>query len=176
VRPADAQLIAPMLALIHRSARQLSVGYYDAEQIDSTIRYVFGVDSVLVADGTYFAAWVGGQLAGCGGWSQRNSLYGGDQRPAGSMQLLRPGLDPARIRAFFVAPEMARKGVGRALYQHCEGQAASAGYTSLELAATLAGVAFYEALGFKSVETLTDRLPNGVLVCYVRMQRSIRPI
>jgi GNAT superfamily N-acetyltransferase len=114
-----------------------------------------------------------GVIVGCGGWSRRRTLYGGDQRPVGEPELLDPGRDPARIRAFFVAPEAARRGVGRRLLDRCLEAAAADGFRALELMATLPGVPFYAALGFREIERVTDRLPDGVAIPLVRMYRQI---
>ena len=160
-------------ALIERSARDLSRGFYTERETESAIRYVFGVDSQLVADSTYLAVELDARLVGCGGWSRRRTLYGGDQRPVGEQELLDPLRDAARIRAFFVAPEAARRGVGRNLLDACTNAAASAGFTKLELMATLPGVPFYEALGFNRVEDVIDVLPDGVPLRFVRMSRDL---
>jgi GNAT superfamily N-acetyltransferase len=163
-----------LAALIERSARVLSRGYYSEAQTESAIRYVFGVDSVLIADRTYFVADRAGLIVGCGGWSRRRTLYGGDQRPVGPQDLLNPAREAARIRAFFVAPEAARKGVGRRLLNECVRAAAKAGFGSLELMSTLPGVPFYAALGFDTVERVTDTLPDGITLHFVRMRRELR--
>ena len=163
--------IPTLQQLITRSARELSRGFYTGREIESAIRYVFGVDSALVADGTYYVVEAGDAVAGCGGWSRRRTLYGGDQRPVGPQSFLDPAHDSARIRAFFVAPEFARRGIGRRLLDHCAGAAVAAGFRSLELMATLPGVPFYEALGFTPVEPVTDTLPDGTPLRFVRMTR-----
>lgn len=169
--PAD---VPALSALIERSARQLSRGYYTEQESESAITYVFGVDSGLIADGTYYVVEVDGVLAACGGWSRRRTLYGGDQRPVGATnEMLDPARDPARIRAFFVAPEFARRGFGRALLAHCAAAAGQAGFKSLELMSTLPGVPFYGALGFDSIEPVRDVLPDGVPLSFVRMTRPI---
>jgi hypothetical protein len=108
VRPALAADVDALTTLIACSARALSRGFYTEEQVEAAIRYVFGVDSQLIADGTYFAAVDGDTIAGCGGWSKRATLYGGDQAGTRSADLLDPSRDAARIRAFFVAPSHAR--------------------------------------------------------------------
>lgn len=164
----------PALArLIEDSARILSRGFYTGQETESAIKHVFGVDSTLIADGTYYVAELGGELAGCGGWSRRNVLYGGDQRPMGADSFLDPRTDAARIRAFFVAPAAARRGVGRRLLDHCAGAAREAGFQSLALMATLPGVPFYAALGFVAVEDVVDVLPDGVPLRFVRMERPV---
>src|SRR5262249_47645779 len=119
VRIAAGADVPALSDLIGRSARALGRGFYTDEETESAIRHVFGVDSTLISDGTYFVAELDGALAGCGGWSRRRNLYGGDQRPIGPQDLLDPARDAARIRAFFVAPEAARRGVGRRLYEAC---------------------------------------------------------
>ncbi len=171
VRAALPEEIPALSALIVRSARALSAGFYTASEAEAAIRHVFGVDTQLVRDGSYLVAELDGVLAGCGGWSRRRTLYGGDQRPVGGDDLLKPGQDAAKIRAFFVAPEAARRGVGRAILAACEGGAIGAGFTRFELMATLPGVPFYAALGYTAEEQVTDVLPDGTPLKFVRMTR-----
>lgn len=173
IRVAVAADVPSLTELIARSARLLSRGFYTEAETESAIRHVFGVDSTLVADRTYFVAELDGLIAGCGGWSRRRTLYGGDQRPIGEHDLLDPGKEPARIRAFFVDPAAAGRGVGRRLFDECAHAASAAGFRSLELMATLPGVPFYSALGFKAVERVTDRLPDEVPIRFVRMRRGL---
>lgn len=188
LRPATPDDIPALNALIERSARQLSVGYYTPAEIEAAVRHVFGVDTALVRDGTYFVVYDDGVLAGCGGWSHRRTLYGGDQRPvdgagtdapspptAAVGDQLQPGIDPAKVRAFFVAPEHARRGIGRFLLDACLDAARAAGFTRAELMATLPGVPFYAALGFTTVREVTDRVPDGTVLRFVLMQRDIDP-
>lgn len=161
-------------SLIRSSARILSRGFYSDAETESAIRFVFGVDSALVRDGTYFLVERFGNLVGCGGWSRRRTLYGGDQRPVGSVdELLDPARDAARIRAFFVSPEAARTGVGRLLLDRCTAEAAAHGFRTLELMATLPGVPFYSAMGFEPMEDVVDRLPDGTPLRFVRMWRKL---
>ncbi len=173
VRPAEVTDVPALTDLIVSSARTLSRGYYADREIEAAIRYVFGVDSALIADRSYFVARLDGVLAGCGGWSCRRTLYGGDQRPAGAQDQLDPKRDPARIRAFFVAPAAARRGVGSALFAECAKAAWAAGFRTLELMATLPGVPFYTALGFEAIESVTDELPDGTPIRFVRMRREL---
>jgi GNAT superfamily N-acetyltransferase len=173
-RPARASDVPVLQPLIERSARALSAAYYTPPEIEAALRFVFGIDSMLIADETYFVAERDGIALGCGGWSYRATLYGGDQRPMGGADRLDPRRHPARIRAFFVAPEAARQGVGRKLLGVCEDAARAAGFRSLELMATLPGVPFYAALGFEAVQDVTDTLPNGVALRFVRMRRDLR--
>lgn len=171
IRPARSDEIPFLNELIERSARALSVGFYTPEQIEGAIRYVFGVDSNLVHDQTYFVVEEEGAIVACGGWSRRRTLYGGDQRPMDAAEWLEPGAEPAKIRAFFVAPEHARRGIGRLLLERCAAEARAAGFTRLELMATLPGVPLYAALGFEAVERLADDLPDGTPIEFVRMRR-----
>ena len=160
-------------ALIATSARGLSASWYSAEQIESAIRYVFGADTQLIADGTYFVAEAESQLAGCGGWSRRRTLYGGDQMKSGEDALLDPAHEPARIRAFFVHPQAARRGIARDILQACMRAALDAGFRSMELVSTLPGVTLYGKCGFEAVEHSAPVLPNGVVLPLVRMRRAI---
>lgn len=173
VRPARHEEIPRLLDLIRRSARELSIGYYTPAETASAIRYVFGVDSTLVDDGSYLVVSEGDAIVGCGGWSARRTLYGGDQRPMGAGERLVPGVEAARIRAFFVAPEHARRGIGRLLLEHCEAAARAAGFNRLELMATLPGVPLYAAFGFEEMEPVTDVLPDGTPLRFMRMGRAI---
>lgn len=165
--------IPALSALIVESARLLSRGFYTEQEAEAAIKFVFGVDTALVDDGTYFVAHLDDDLAGCGGWSRRNTLYGGDQRPVGEAALLDPAKDAARIRAFFVAPSAARRGVGRRLLEACEHAAGMAGFRALTLMATLPGVPFYQALGFTPDEDVVDALPDGTPLRFVRMSKRI---
>lgn len=165
--------IPALNALIAASARGLSAPLYSAAQIEAAIEYVYGADTRLIDDGTYFVADGGRELAGCGGWSRRRTLYGGDQMKSGDDAVLDPASEPARIRAFFVHPAWARRGVARALLEECLRAAGGAGFRTLELASTLPGLAFYEKYGFEAVEHTRAVLPNGVVFPLVRMRRAI---
>lgn len=165
--------VTALNALIAHSARALSVGFYSAAQIDAAVRYVFGVDTTLVADGTYFLAESGTTLVGCGGWSRRRTLYGGDQRPVGDADALDPTTEAARIRAFFVHPDWARRGIGRRILDACIEAAVAAGFSRFELMATLPGVPLYEVGGFRRVEDCVDHLPDGTKIEFVRMTRTL---
>lgn len=172
VRTASTVDIPILNRLIERSARILSRGYYDERQIEAAIAHVFGVDSELVTDGTYFVAMWGDEIAGCGGWSRRATLFGGDAFVGRRSGLLDPASDPARIRAFFVAEDQARRGVGRALLAACEGAALDAGFRSATLMATLPGIPFYAACGYRADGTLSHDC-NGVAVPFVSMAKSL---
>lgn len=148
IRAAVADEIPDLTALITASAALLSRGFYTEAQAAAAIRHVFGVDSDLVADGTYLVAEARGAIIGCGGWSRRRTLFGGDQFAARDSTPLDPTSEPARIRAFFTHPDHARRGVASRLLAACEERAAAAGFGAVELMATLPGVPFYAAAGF----------------------------
>ena len=139
--------------LIAASARLLSREHYSDAQIEAAIATIFGVDTTLIEDGTYFVAEIEGQLAGSGGWSKRKTLFGGDQYSSRDVDYIDPETEPAKIRAFFIHPDHARKGVARAILSRCEDEARAQGYRALELMSTLPGIEFYKSCGF--VETGT---------------------
>lgn len=158
--------------LMRRSVRGLSAGYYTDRQIDLSLIHIFGIDTQLIADGTYFIAEADGKLAGCGGWSKRRTLYGGDQTKLGEDSLLDPATEPARIRAFFVDPAFARRGVGRLIIEACEAAAREAGFTHLQLGATLPGVPLYAALGYHPIEQVEEPMPEGEVLPLVIMGKK----
>jgi|RhiMetdeSRZDD1v2_1073273.scaffolds.fasta_scaffold1397578_1 GNAT superfamily N-acetyltransferase len=161
-------------ALIARSARELSVGFYTEAQVASLLRHVFGADTQLIRDGTYYVVEAASDgLVAAGGWSRRRTLYGGDRMKQGDDPSLDPGREPARIRAFFVHPDWARRGLGRRLYDRCESAALAAGFRQLALVATLPGEPLYRALGFELDERFTLTLPDGIEVPVARMSRPI---
>ena len=135
--------------LIADSARGLSTQDYSSTQIEAALETVFGFDTDLVVDKTYMVAVSDGLIVGCGGWSKRKTLFGGDQYETRDSGKLDPDLDPAKIRAFFVHPQFARKGIARAILSACENEAKAAGFRSIELMATLPGVRLYKACGYE---------------------------
>ncbi len=159
--------------LIAQSVRGLSTNYYTPNQIESAIKYIFGVDTQLVIDGTYYIAEIDGAIVGCGGWSKRNTLYGGDQHKEIEDPLLNPKTDAARIRAFFVHPDHARKGVGTHIINVCEVAAQANGFTGFELGATLPGVPLYKAMGYVEVERVDAVLPDGEVLGIVKMRKDL---
>lgn len=176
IRPATLGDIPALEELIPLSARALSTGWYSTEQVESAIRYVFGVDTQLVRDRTYFVAADGDAVVGCGGWSRRATLYGGDQMKTAADPLLDPGRDPARIRAFFIHPERARQGIGAAILIACIDGAFAAGFRRLELMATLPGVPLYKRHGFRELEATVTTLPDGVTISFIRMGRDLADV
>lgn len=158
--------------LIAESARQLSREHYNDVQIEAAIAKVFGVDSDLVEDGTYFVAEIPGALIGCGGWSRRKKLFGGDQYAA-DRGYLDPQSEPAAIRAFFIHPAHARKGIARAILSRSETEARARGFQALELMATLPGIAFYESCGFRKLGNYDLDLTAGVKLELVPMRKEL---
>lgn len=165
--------IARLSALIAESVRELGRAYYDDAQIESSLRHVFGVDSQLIADGSYYLIERQGELAACGGWSARRTLYGGDQSKGDADPRLDPATQAARIRAFFVHPAHARRGLGRMLFRRCASAAWASGFRRLELVATLPGEPLYRALGFTALEPVLVQLPDDVALPCLRMSRAL---
>jgi len=154
----------PMLRdLIALSAERLSVGHYTAAQVAGALEGTFGVDTQLIADGTYFVAERGGEVAGCGGWSRRATLFGADSLPGRVNDLLDPSTQAAKIRAFFIHPNHARHGVGRALLEHM-----------MELMSTMPGIAFYEAHGYVGGVPIEHPLSSGETLRLVPMRKVLR--
>lgn len=175
VRGATMADVPALQELIEQSVRGLSTGHYTVAQIDAALNEVFGVDTQLIADGTYYVIDGSSGPAATGGWSARRTLFGGDQMKQAEDPLLDPAVDAARIRAFFVHPDWARRGLARQLYDACERAASAAGFRRLELMATLPGVPLYHALGFTEIEHVVLTLSSGVSVPFVRMGRDIGP-
>lgn len=158
--------------LIGLSVRGLSTAYYTSAQIESALKYVFGVDTQLIADGTYYVAEINNTMVGCGGWSKRNTLYGGDQHKDKEDPLLDTATDAARIRAFFVHPDHSRKGIGRYIINVCEEAAKLNGFTRFELGATLPGVPLYQAMGYHPVQNADAVLPDGEILDIIKMKKG----
>ena len=176
LRPATLE-DAPLLAdLIARSAHQLGAGYYSRAQIDGALQGAFGVDTSLIRDGTYFVvATASGEIAACGGWGRRRTLFGSSSRPDRDESWLDPRTEAARIRAFFVDPAHTRHGLGRALLERSEAEAVRAGFSALELMATLSGVAFYETCGYRVAGAAIDHpVPGGLALRLVPMSKQLR--
>jgi GNAT superfamily N-acetyltransferase len=167
--PAD---VPALRALIDASVRGLQASDYTAAQIEGALATVYGVDTRLIADGTYFVAESSYVLA-CGGWSKRKTLFGGDRWSARQDDLLDPLTGAAKIRAFFVHPNFARRGIGSLILTACETAAIAAGFTRFEMGATLTGVKLYQARGYAPVETLQVPLGNGASLPIVRMEKQI---
>jgi GNAT superfamily N-acetyltransferase len=173
LRKADTSDIPQIEALIARSARGLSADDYRPSQVEGALRGAFGVDTQLLADGTYFVVEEGGRLVGCGGWSFRSTLFGGDARPGRDSSMLDPRTQPAKIRAFFVDPLHARRGIGTLLLEHCEQAARERGYSRVELMATLPGVKLYAARGFTGAEVVHFDVGQGETIEFIPMRKLL---
>ena len=164
----------PLLnALIARSARGLSVEEYRPQQIEGALRGAFGVDTQLLTDETYFVVEDAGQIVGCGGWSFRSTLFGGDARTGRDSSILDPKTQPAKIRAFFVDPGHARRGIGSLLLDHCESQARAYGYREVELMATLPGAKLYAARGYAPGSRVHFDVGSGESIEFIPMRKPL---
>jgi GNAT superfamily N-acetyltransferase len=161
-------------SLMQAAIDELQKGFLDDAQIRSS-HAIMGLDTQLIDDGTYFLVELDGQVAGCGGWSRRATLYGGSHSGGRDAALLDPSADAARVRAMYTAPAFARRGVGRLVLSLCEAAAAAEGFTTLELMASLSGLPLYEAAGFQAVEYVED-LSGGAAVPLVRMRKAVAPV
>jgi len=164
--------IPALKALMAASINQLQDEFLTPGQVAAS-RAIMGLDTQLIADGTYFVVESpDGALAGCGGWSRRNTLYGGDHSPGRDAALLDPAKDAARVRAMYTHPDFARRGVGRLILSLCEAAAAAEGFTRLEMAATLSGEPLDRACGYVAIEPFTDDR-GGEPVPLIRMGKTI---
>lgn len=150
---------------------ELQRDFLDERQISAS-RSIMGLDTQLIEDETYYVVEVDGEIAGCGGWSRRVTLYGGDQSPGRDAALLDPSRDAARIRAMYTHPRHARKGVGRLILSLCEKAARAEGFTKAALMATLAGEPLYRACGYEIVGHVVDDR-GGVAVPLLRMTKPL---
>jgi GNAT superfamily N-acetyltransferase len=163
---------APALAAVMEAAiAELQKGFLDPAQIASS-RMIMGLDRQLLADGTYFIVESEGAIAGCGGWSRRATLYGGDHTPGRDAALLDPATEAARVRAMYTHPAFARRGVGRLILELCEAAARAEGFHRVELMATLSGRALYSQCGYQDIEAIEDAR-GGAPVPLVRMGKAI---
>jgi N-acetylglutamate synthase-like GNAT family acetyltransferase len=159
--------------LMRASLAGLGTPYYDARQVASAMTWIAQPDAQLVDDGTYFVIEEDGRIVACGGWSRRGRLYAGSAAEAGEERLLDPALDAARVRAMFVDPRYARRGLGRAILVACESEAQRAGFHRVELMATLSGEPLYEANGYVVVERTTMTLQDGVVLGGAKMEKML---
>ena len=174
LRLADEDDIPALERLISLSVRGLQHSHYSAAQMDAAIGSVFGVDRQLIRDGTYFVVEDGTTLAGCGGWSKRKTLFGSDHHAATRDDAeLDPQHDAARVRAFFVHPDFARRGIGRTILDACEKAISAAGFKRIELASTLPGEAFYRASGYTAGIREEVPLSDGLTIGIVRMTKTL---
>lgn len=173
IRPARLDEAEQLQQLIARSIRQLGAGDYSDEQIEAALLGAFGLDTQLLEDQTYFVITDGVEALACGGWSKRRTLFGSDQRQGRDNALLDPAVDAAKIRAFFVAPQAARRGYGSWLLQHCEDQARAQGFRRVELMATLPGLRLYAARGYQAGEMLRHPLNESLSIEFVPMSKAL---
>ena len=176
IRPAAHAEIPALNTLIELSVRGLQKGDYTPEQIEGALQTVFGVDTQLVSDGTYLVAEARSTrnervIVGCGGWSKRKTLYGADHWSHRQDDLLDPRMDAAKIRAFFIHPDFARRRVGTLLLQACEDAARTAGFTRFEMGATLTGAKLFAARGYVALEQLSIPLVNGAKLPIIHMEK-----
>lgn len=184
IRLAEERDIGELRRLIEASVLGLQVGDYSPAQLKRALQAVYGVDTQLIVDGSYFVAEArAGEkdvaekaapiIVGCGGWSRRKTLYGGDQWEGREDAVLDPATDAARIRAFFVHPDWARRGIGGMILEACEAAAIAHGFHRLEMGATLTGVPFYRAKGYVELESVEAPLGEGLSLPIVRMGKDV---
>ena len=167
--PAD---LPALETLMGASIRALIGVYLDAARIEASFD-IMGVDTQLIEDGTYFVVEDGVLIVGCGGWSRRATLCGGDHTRGRDARLLDPKAEPARVRAMYTHPDFARRGIGRLILGLCEAAATREGFRSLELAATVAGEPLYRACGYLQIERIDVPTSLGVTVPIARMTKQI---
>jgi len=173
LRQATRADIAQIESLIARSARGLSADAYRPSQIEGALRGAFGVDTQLLADETYFVAEEEGRFVGCGGWSFRSTLFGSDARSGRDASMLDPCTQAAKIRAFFVDPQNARRGIGTLLLERCEQEARDHGFSQVELMATLPGVKLYAARGYVGSAMVHYDVGAGESIEFVPMRKVL---
>lgn len=177
IRLATMDDVPVLQELIGQSVWQLQANEYTEAQRQAATRLVYGVDTQLISDATYYAVEVDGQIVACGGWSRRRTLFGGDQhRPTREPELLDPATEAAKIRAFFVRPGWERRGIGSALMRACEQAALAEGFRHLEMGSTLTGVPLYSAHGYREVERIEVPLEDGLTMTVVRMAKSFEAL
>jgi GNAT superfamily N-acetyltransferase len=169
---ADLPALGPLIAA---SARELSRGDYTPEQVEGALRGAFGTDTQLIRDGSYFVIEAEGRLAGCGGWSRRRTLFGSDARAGRDATELDPATDAAKIRAFFIHPDFARRGLGTMMLERCEQDAMAHGFTRFELMGTLPGVRLYAARGYQPGERIEWPLSDGLAIPFIPMSKNAAP-
>jgi GNAT superfamily N-acetyltransferase len=173
LRSAGLDDVPSLEELITLSVRELQSDYYSPAQMEAAFGAVFGVDRQLITDGTYLVAEAEGRVIACGGWSKRKSMFGGDANRAAEDNLLDPTTDAARVRAFFVHPDWARRGIGRSILAASEKAIADSGFTRIELVATLAGEPLYKACGYLEVERYEVAMSGGLTLPVVRMAKCV---
>ena len=168
-RAGDVPALKPLMA---DSIRGLPKDFLPPAAVEASFE-VMGLDTRLIDDGTYFVVECDGVIAGCGGWSRRNTLFGGDHTTARNDALLDPRTDAARVRAMYTSPRFVRRGVGRLVLSLCERAAVSEGFARVELAATLAGEPLYRACGYEEFERFEAPTSSGIRIPLIRMGKAI---
>ncbi len=166
--------IPALHTLIEQSIRGLQTNDYTPAQIASALGNALGLDTQLVADQTYFIAEPAdqpGALAGCGGWSFRKTLFGSDHGPGRTGEIVDPTSDAAKIRAIFIHPDFARRGLGTLILSHCEVAATHAGFRRFEMGSTLTGIPLYRRRGYRDVDLVDIPLPNGEVLPILHMEK-----
>jgi ribosomal protein S18 acetylase RimI-like enzyme len=171
-RLADVPALQSLIAI---SARTLGREDYSPGQIEAALRGAFGVDTQLIRDGSYFVIEAGERFAGCGGWSRRRTLFGSDARADRDATELDPATDAAKIRAFFIHPDFARRGLGTRLLERCENDAVAHGFRRLEMMATLPGVRLYAARGYQGASPIDWTLGDGLTIRFLPMSKPAPP-
>ena len=161
--------------VMRASMSSLGAKFYDAQQTASAVEFISVIDPQLIDDQTYFVVEADGRIVACGGWSKRAKLFSGPSSESGKAALLDPATDAARIRAMFVDPAYARRGLGRQILEAAERDATLAGFRTFELMATLPGVPLYRACGYEEIERAAIELPDGTQLDCVRMTRCANP-
>jgi GNAT superfamily N-acetyltransferase len=175
LRTATTEDVAGIRRLIEASVQGLQAEDYSAAQREGALATVFTVDSQLIADATYFVATAdGGELAGCGGWSYRKTLYGGDHQVEDiAPEMLDPSVDAGKIRAIFVHPKFARMGLGSLILKTAESAALAAGFRRFEMGSTLTGVTLYALKGYREMGRFMVPVGGGETIAVVRMVKEV---
>lgn len=161
-----------MRVIMNRAIAELLKPYLPPDAVTASFE-IMGLDSQLIADGTYFAVTEDDQIVGCGGWSRRATLFGGDHTSGRNAALLDPAREPARVRAMYTGPGHVRRGIGRMVLDACEVAARAEGFRAVELAATLAGEPLYRACGYEVIEPFTSRTSAGIEIPLLRMGKPL---
>jgi GNAT superfamily N-acetyltransferase len=173
VRPAHLSEKDALNSLIYASARALSKSDYSFQQIEGLLQFVFGVDSELIHDQTYFVVEKEGVVVACGGWSKRRTLFGGDVCKTRDSGYLDPSKDAAKIRAFFVHPDFSRQGLAKLLIDHCEKAAKEFGFKKMELMSTVPGIKFYQSQGYRGEQKINYTLPSGIVIELLPLYKTL---
>ena len=172
IRPAVSGDIPALKAVMDRAIKELLPAFLPPAEVLAS-QEVMGLDTQLIEDGTYYVVEADGAIAGCGGWSRRATLFGGDHSAGRDAALVDPATDPARVRAMYTSPDFTRRGVGRLILATCEAKARAEGFSRCEMAATMAGEPLYAACGYHRIEPFEALTSNGVKVPLVRMGKAI---